>query len=65
MADSVCQRFGHKYFVADVAVVTAEGRVVILALCTSCGAFLSHSEQVTKGNIEITNLQPNKKIEKE
>ena len=28
----------HRYFVADVAQVTDEGKVCIIVICTSCGA---------------------------
>lgn len=27
----------HRYFVADVAQVESEGKVVIIAMCTACG----------------------------
>jgi hypothetical protein len=42
-----CERLGHRYFVADVATIESEGKVVILALCTACGQHLRIDETVT------------------
>jgi hypothetical protein len=44
----------HRYFVADVAVVPAEGKVVVLALCTACGDLLEKHVQVARPHTEIT-----------
>ena len=51
--NSVCERFGHKYYVCDVAVVKSEGKVVIHALCTSCGDLIGHSRQVTDAHVDF------------
>jgi len=62
--DSICEREAqHRYHVADVAVVQAEGKVVVIALCISCGNVLSKEIQVTKTASPI-NLQSNDKKEK-
>ena len=53
MQSNVCERFGHKYYVCDVAVVKAEGKVVIHALCTSCGDLISHEKVVTSAQIDF------------
>lgn len=57
--DSICLREGqHRYHVADVAVVPAEGKIVIAALCISCGDVLSKDVAVTKPHTQI-HLQSN------
>lgn len=61
MTSDNCKKFGHRYFVADVATVTHEGRVVILALCTSCGDHIRIDEQVTEAGTQFQTRQ----IEKE
>ena len=48
-----CERYGHKFYVCDVAVVKAEGKVVIHALCTSCGDLKTHESVVTKNHIDF------------
>ena len=56
---SICDREGqHRYHVADVAVVPAEGKIVIAALCISCGSVLDKHIQVTKPHTQI-HLQSN------
>lgn len=37
----------HDYFIADVAQVTEEGKIVINAICKSCGDLVTHSVKVT------------------
>lgn len=37
----------HHYYVADVAVVEAEGKVVVIIVCTSCGDSKALSHKVT------------------
>lgn len=61
-----CQRSGHRYFVADIALVPAEGKVVLLALCTACGDFLSYEKLVAKAHseLELVSIQK-KKLEQE
>ena len=38
----------HRFYVADVAVVQAEGKVVVVSQCTACGEVRSSEVQVTK-----------------
>lgn len=59
----VCERFGHKYFVADVSIVKSEGKVVIHALCTSCGDLLSFERIVTKANTDFSTIEKYKRNE--
>jgi len=39
---------GHRFFCADVVGIEPEGKVVVLALCTACGDFISKEFQVSK-----------------
>lgn len=43
----------HAFFVADVAVVIPEGKVVVLALCTGCGTSIARSHKVSEPWTEI------------
>lgn len=52
-----CEMHGHRYFVADVAQVNDEGKVVVIALCTSCGDWLTHSTIVSLPNAKLTLLK--------
>lgn len=47
----------HRFFVADVAVAATEGKVVVIAICTSCGNVKSTEVQVTKpgGSVALQN----------
>ena len=49
MGDSHCNG-EHRFFVADVAVVEAEGKVCIMALCTACGTTQMTTHKVTEGH---------------
>lgn len=61
-----CLRNGHRYFVADIALVPAEGKVVILALCTACGDPLTHERIVAAPHRELMlNSIQKKKLEQE
>jgi hypothetical protein len=40
----------HRFFVADVATVEAEGKIVITIVCTACGEVKSQSVKITKGD---------------
>lgn len=44
----MCKPDQHRYFVADVAQVETEGRIVVIALCTACGDTFSEDFQITK-----------------
>ncbi len=55
-----CEKFGHRYFVADVASIQDEGKVVILALCTSCGDHIRIDEVVTKAGYHFVTRQNEK-----
>jgi hypothetical protein len=37
----------HRYFVAETVGIEAEGKVVVIALCTACGAPITHAVRVT------------------
>lgn len=57
-----CEQHGHRYFVADVAQVTDEGKVVVICVCTSCGEFIQNDVIVSLPNAKITLLkQQNRK----
>jgi hypothetical protein len=63
--DSICEREGqHRYHVADVALVPAEGKVVVIALCISCGNVLSKDVKVTTPHSHIDLLSNDKKEKK-
>lgn len=49
----LCDQHGHRYFVADVAVVPSEGKVVVLGLCTSCGEPFEHEHFVAEPNSKV------------
>jgi hypothetical protein len=52
--DSICAREGqHRYHVAEVVGIPAEGNVVIVALCISCGDVLSKTVPVAKPHAHI------------
>lgn len=61
MANS-CGQYGHRYFVADVAVIPEEGKVVVLALCTACGAPIENPHIVAKPYSNFT-IENNKRKE--
>ena len=44
----------HRYFVADVAVVEAEGKVVPILVCTACGDCVTHDLIVAKPKTTVT-----------
>ena len=48
MADTGCTA-AHHFFVADVAQDESAGTVMVIALCTACGKFLSETFQVAPG----------------
>ena len=50
----------HRYYVADVAVVEAEGKVVPIVICTACGKCISHEVQVTTNRNAVTLLKGEK-----
>lgn len=53
--EGVCKRVGyHHYFVADTVLVPGEGKVIVLALCTSCGNLLDRTVQVAQPNTQMT-----------
>jgi hypothetical protein len=39
----------HRYYVAEVVAVEADGKVFVLTLCLQCGDFKSHSQEVSDG----------------
>jgi len=39
---------GHRFFCAETIGIEPEGKVVVLALCTSCGEFISKEFQVSR-----------------
>ena len=49
----------HTYYVADVAVCVGEGKIVVVAMCTSCGDVKSTEVQVTKPGAPV--VMKNKK----
>lgn len=63
MYSKSCDAHGHRYFVADCAAVEAEGKVVVIALCTSCGEFISHEVIVALSKAKFTLLKQNNKEE--
>lgn len=47
--ENICGREGqHRFHVADVVGIPAEGHVVIIALCISCGEVLSKNVKVSE-----------------
>lgn len=46
----ICQRAGHRFYVADVVGVESEGTATIIVLCTSCGESFSRVFKVSEGN---------------
>lgn len=57
MYSNPCEQHGHRYFIADVAQVTGEGKVVVIALCTSCGEFIQHEVIVSLPNAQVRLLK--------
>lgn len=55
--NQLCERLGHRYYVCDVATVKTEGKVVIHALCTSCGDLLSFERIVTQAHVDINVIE--------
>jgi len=53
---------GHRFFVAETIGVPAEGKAVILVVCTACGESFSRDFKVSAGTYPLT--IPNK-VEKE
>lgn len=51
---------GHRLHVADVAVVPAEGKVCILAICLDCGKGFKNDHIVASPMSAITALTPQK-----
>jgi hypothetical protein len=45
-----CINDNHRYFVADVATIQDQGKVVLIVLCTSCGESFSREFLVTSQN---------------
>lgn len=43
----------HRYFLADVATVEAEGKVCLLSICTSCGDAICKEFYVTKAGQKV------------
>lgn len=58
---SQCGNYDHRYFVADVVLVPAEGKIVLLALCTACGDFKSHEKQVAAPHTALDSLKTQNK----
>jgi uncharacterized OB-fold protein len=53
----------HTYFVADVAIVLAEGKVIPIALCTSCGNVVATPVKVAdspNSEIKLEKFKENK-----
>lgn len=48
-----CANSPHHYFVADVAVVPAEGKVVVIAICTACADVKVHHISVCEPHTDI------------
>lgn len=53
----------HHYFVPDVAIIPSEGKVVVIALCTSCGNPLFIEKVVAQPDATMTlkSIQKEKK----
>lgn len=54
---SSCGQYDHHYFVADVVLIPAEGKIVLLALCTACGDFKSHEKTVAAPHTALDSLK--------
>lgn len=63
MYSTPCETHGHRYFVADVAQVTDEGKVVVIALCTSCGDWITHEVIVSLPNAKLKLIKQEKRKE--
>ena len=44
----------HQIFVAEVVAVEAEGKLVVVNVCRSCGEVTFHEHQVSKRGVPIT-----------
>ena len=44
----------HAIFVAEVVAVEAEGKLVVVNVCRSCGEVTFHEHQVTKAHVPLT-----------
>lgn len=51
----------HRFYCADVAVVPAEGKVVVIIVCTACGESLAREHIVAQKDNEIHIEKQNKK----
>lgn len=56
-----CDPNYHRYFVADVVLIPAEGKVVLLALCTACADFKAHEKVVSAPHTPLDSLNTQKK----
>lgn len=67
MSTNSCDEYrAHKYFVADIVLVPAEGRAIILAMCTACGKALANPFEVAKPHLELElNSIQKRKLENE
>jgi hypothetical protein len=50
----------HRFFCAEVIGVESEGKVFVLAICTSCGELKNHAVQVGQKGAPIRMLQEEK-----
>ena len=50
----------HRFYVADVAIVEAEGKVVVILVCTACGKCLHHDIKVADSKTTVTLLKGEK-----
>lgn len=55
----------HRFYCADVAVVPAEGKVVVIIVCTACGESLAREHIVAQKDNEIHLEQKQNKTQKE
>lgn len=53
----------HRYFVADVVLIPAEGKIVVCALCTACGTPQFHEKIVAGKNTPLDSQREQKKKE--
>lgn len=57
---SGCGPGNHNYFIAEAVGVEAEGKVFVLALCRSCGDFLSRDVTVSQKGATLRLLREEK-----